>query len=299
MTTRPRPRGRTLAAAASALLGAALLLPAAAPAQEPAEDCEIGRLADWVTPSTRFEIADENFACLQRRIEALEEERDALARRIEHLEARDTLAATVYLNRNGRVSRDERHLGPATFVLAGDRRGRPRSLELERSRIVEMCADAEGCLISLGLRGVVIDGEPVAAMFSGGPCAFHLDETENAWAVSGNCADAGLPAPTPAGAPEDGQPAWGRAGDARPFAGAAQEGRILFAFGGACLIAEAVPETRSASAAGEARFARDTSPDLFLVTAGAGWEPAGAFPAALLPLGLTHPDFECSLTVRD
>lgn len=289
---------RIRGAAAGAILAAALGAPAALPAQEPAQDCAVGKLSDWVTTSTQREVADDNFACLQQRLEVLEQERDALVHRLEQLEDRETLAATVYLNRDGEVTRDGRHLGPATFVLTGDRRSRPRNLELDRDRIAEMCGDAEGCLISLGLKGVVIADAAVEAMFFRGPCLFHLDDDENAWAVSGHCAEAGLPAPSSAGMGEDGRPAWGRDGDARPMMGASQEGRILLGFGGACLLAESRPYTRSVTAE-EPRFERDARPDLFLVTAGAGWEPAGAFPSELLPLGLTHPDFQCSLTIRD
>ncbi|HUF86951.1 MAG TPA: hypothetical protein VMM59_06180, partial [Thermohalobaculum sp.] len=76
------------------------------------------------------------------------------------------------------------------------------------------------------------------------------------------------------------------------------QGRILLAFAGACLLAEAEPDTRSLGSAAP-RFARDVQPDLFLVTAGAAWDPTGAFPAAHLPLGPTDPGFECRLTFRD
>jgi hypothetical protein len=298
MTSNPGRQSGLRSGVAGAILAAILAIPEMPAAQQPAADCTVGKLSDWVTTSTQHEIADENFACLQRRIEALEQERDSLARRLGQLEDRETLAATVYLNRNGEVTRDGRHLGPATFVLTGDRRGRPRSLELDRERIAGMCGDAEGCLISLGLGGIVIGDTPVEAMFAAGPCIFHLDETENAWAVSGHCAEAGLPAPASSGVPEGGRAAWGRDGDARPMGGAMQEGRVILAFGGACLLTEAQPDTRSISA-DEPRFERDASPDLFLVTTGAGWAPAGPFPADLLPLGLSDPDFQCTLTIRD
>ena len=298
MTSTSGPRARTRGAAARAILAAALAAPATLAAQVPAPDCTVGKLSEWVTTASQHEVADENFACLQQRLEALEQERDTLVRRLGQLEDEETVAATVYLNRDGQVSREGRHLGPATFVLTGDRRGRPKSLELDRERVVGMCGDAEGCLVSLGLRGIVIGDRPIEAMFAAGPCILHLDEEENAWAVSGHCAQAGLPAPASTGGPEGGQPAWGRDGDARPMAGDTQEGRVLLGFGGACLVTESPPETRSASA-GEPRFERDSNRDLFLVTAGAAWEPAGAFPAELLPLDVTHPDFQCTLTIRD
>ena len=294
LRTAQRPARR---AAFRALMAAAFALAAGMPAPLAAQDCEVGKLSDWVSTSTMRDVADQNFECLQRRIEALERERAELARQIEQIENREELATAVYVNRDGRISREGRHLGPATFILTGDRRGRPRSLELDRARVVDMCGDAEGCLISLGLEGVVIGGVPIEAAFSGGACHFHLDPRENDWTLSGRCAEAGLPAGA-GGEAEAGHATWGRDGDARPLGGASAEGRVILAFGGACLLAEAQPDTRATSDS-EPRFQRDIQPDLFLVTAGAGWEPAGAFPADLLPLGLSDPDFRCSLTIRD
>lgn len=290
-----RAAGRPLAA--RALLAAAVAVIATLPGPASAQDCTLNSLSDWVSSGSMRDVADENFDCLRQRIEALEQERDTLARRIEQLADRNTIAATVYLNRNGRISRDERHLGPATFVLNGDRRGRPKSLELDHDRMVEMCADAEGCLINLGLRGVVIDGEPVAATFSIGPCPFHLDADTNDWALSGSCVATDLPAPLTASADESG-PVWGRDGDARPLGDAGGDGQMVLGLGGACLLAESRPNTRRVPGS-PPRFERDTRPDFYLVTTGERWAPDGAFPSALLPLERSQPDFQCSLVIRD
>lgn len=269
----------------------ALVLMAAFPGAASAQDCVVRELDEVVSTTELRNDSNANFACIRRRLQALEAKREELERRLAEVERQGAGEPGVYRNENGRVIRDERHLAPATFVLTGDRQGRPRSLELDRARVLEMCADAEGCLITLGLSGVVVDGAPLRAMFSAGPCQFHLDTEENAWVLSGLCAPAGLP-----GASEgSGAPVWGRDGDARPLGGTGEASQVILGFGGACYLAEAQPETRRP----DSGFARDTRPDLFLVTAGAGWDPAGAFPAALLPLGLGDPDFRCSLTIRD
>lgn len=290
--------GTGLSVLGALFVALAVAVPAAMPGAVRAQECALTKLSEWVSTTTRQEIADENFECLQRRIQALQEEREALNRRIERLEGGEALASSVYRNVDGRILGGEEHFGPATFVLTGDRRGRPRSLELDRARIVRMCGDSEGCLITLGLRGIIVDGDPVEAMFSTGPCAFQIDGESNAWALSGLCAATDLPAASGSGAPAEGQPAWGRDGDARPLGGAASDGRVILGFGGACFLAEAQPDTHNVST-GEARFARDTKSDLFLVTAGADWDPAGEFPAALLPRRLSDPAFQCSLTIRD
>lgn len=278
---------------AAAFLAAGLLAAglAAPPGPAAAQDCAIGSLDDPISTTRLRDDSNANFACIRQRLEALEAKRAELEQRLQAVERLGAGEPGVYRNEDGRVIRDERHLAPATFVLTGDRQGRPRSLELDRARVLEMCADAEGCLITLGLSGVVVDGAPLRAMFSAGPCQFHLDGEENAWALSGLCAPAGLPGETG----ESGAPVWGRDGDARPLGGTGQAGQVILDLGGACYLAEAQPETRGP----EPGFARDTRPDLFLVTAGAGWDPVGAFPAALLPLGLGDPDFRCSLTIRD
>lgn len=286
------------------LIAAALALAAAPPGPAAAQGCDVRSLGEVVSTTTMRNESNENFACIRLRLETLETERDELERRLEQVERQGAGEPGVYRKEDGRVIRDERHFAPATFELTGDRGGRPRSLELDRDRVLERCGDAEGCLLTLGLEGVVVDGAPVRAMFAAGPCHFHLDGEENDWVLSGRCPPAGLPAGAAeddgpdAGTPVPAGPVWGRDGDARPLGDTERAAQVILGFGGACYLAEAEPETRD-GAAGGARLARDTRPDLFLVTAGAGWDPGGTFPAALLPLDLGDPDFRCSLTLRD
>lgn len=289
-----QPRLRRLVA--HGLLAFALVFLAAMPGRAEAADCSLQKLQDWIASPTMRQVADENFACLLDRIEALEKDRDALARRLARVPG-GAAPAGGYDNVDGKALPGEPFHAPATFVLTGGRGG-PRSLELDRRRLDEMCGDADGCLLSLGLKGLIFDGKPFEAMFSAGPCAFHLDPKQNAWALSGLCAPADLPNPSAAGTPASGGPTWGRAGDGRPFGGPASEGQVILSLGGACLIAEAQPQSRKPSGA-KAHFERDTKPDLFLVTASPTWHPTGPFPSAVLPLRLGGPDFQCSLTIRD
>lgn len=235
---------------------------------------------------------------LNRRIDELTAEKDRLATEFQELEEFLSPTATAYRNTDGKVDRDERHLGPATFILSADRMGKPRSLELDHALMIEMCGDAEGCLATFGLTGVVIAEEVVEAMFTGRPCGLHLDRTEGTWALSGSCASADLPLRDVEGAPGTGHPAWGRDGDAKPLDSAKWDTRLIFSFGNACFLSEAAPKLPS-GAASQARLNRDTKRGLFLIAAGTKWDPTGEFPSDLLPMSLRDPTYQCRLTIRD
>lgn len=286
-----------------------------------AQDCKVEEIVGVTAVTDTLELIADNIACLAERVEALRAENATLANRLDVLEDERAAVAASYRNVNGRVDRKERYFGPATFVLTGDRRGRSRSLALDHDLVLAMCADTDGCLVTIGLTGAVIDGEPVETMFATGPCTLHLDAADGTWSVSGLCfddplppdagapatpADAAQPETAPEGAPEAASgaaatpaPRWGRDGDARPF-GDVQTALVLLDFAGACFLTEAQPETSRFGASADApRLARDTDADLFLVSAGAAWDPTGAFPGAYLPMRVTDPDFDCRLTLRD
>jgi hypothetical protein len=235
---------------------------------------------------------------LASRVDDLGAGQDRLATELRELEDFLSATATAYRNMNGKVDRDDRHLGPATFIVPADRQGKPTSLELDHALMLQMCGDVDGCLATLGLTGVVVAGEEVEAMFTGRPCGLHLDATEGAWALSGSCASADLPLPEGEAPPGTGHPAWGRDGDATPLDGARQEARLILSFAGACFLAEAAPKLRSGTAT-EAQLNRDVKRDLFLLSGGTEWDPTGEFPGDLLPMGLRDPTYQCRLTVRD
>ncbi len=319
-----RTRRRALHGLLAAL---AALWAAPAPAQAP--DCRMEQsTSSFATPDI-LAMLGRNLECLERRLDALREENAALRNRLDVVEDERGAAGAAYRNVDGTVDRKDRYLGPATFVVTGDRGGGPRSLRLDHPLLLAMCGDADGCLLTLGLTGAIAPGEPVETMFADGPCILHLDGEEGTWSLSGFCAETPLPAPTastvapaseteetagtddaagtePAASNADPAPAsaeragprWGRDGDARPFGDALREGRVIHGFAGACFLAEAAPVTRRFGNAA-ARLGRDVQADLFLVAAGADWDPAGTFPRASLPADPRAPDFDCRLTVRD
>ena len=306
-----------------------------AAAQDAAPDCKVSEIASTAAVTDTLERLADSVACLTERVEALREQNAALRNRLDVVEDERGAVAAAYRNVDGTVDRKDRYFGPATFVLTGDRQGRARSLPLDHDLVLAMCADADGCLVTLGLTGAVVDGEPVETMFATGPCTLQIDAAEGTWSLSGLCAEgplppvAGVPAePTGAAdAPEQPEPTdpqadpeatetagtaaapetaampgpaprWGRDGNARPFGDTAQEARVLLDFAGACFLAEAPPEV-SRFGTPQTRFGRDTDADLFLVSGGTGWDPTGAFPVAHLPMRVTDPTFECRLTLRD
>jgi hypothetical protein len=235
---------------------------------------------------------------LDRQVDDLTAKQDRLTRELRELTEAFAETAMAYRNLDGSIDRNERNLGPATFVLSGDRLGNPTHLKLDRELVLGLCGDAEGCLVELGLDGVVIGGEEVETRFARGPCSFHIDGKTGAWALSGLCSEADLPDPAEDVGADTVRPVWGRSGDAGPIGGTEQDGRIILGFGGACFLAEAAPERRRVTEP-EPRFQRDTARDLYLVAAGARWNPKGDFPKRLLPLGLSDPLFHCRLTLRD
>ncbi len=316
-------RARTLALPGLVAAAATLL---AAPA--PAQDCELDDIVATTAVTDTLERVADNLECLAERVAALSAENAALRDRLDVLEDKRAAVAAAYRNVDGAVDRKGRYLGPATFVLTGDRQGRPRSLALDHDLVLAMCADTDGCLVTLGLTGAVIDGEPVETMFATGPCTLHLDADEGTWSTSGLCFEDPLPPaggaprePEPAASSEgttatdpesgDGEdsadarapdaiPRTGRDGNARPFGGDEQAAQMLLGFAGACFLAEAPPRTsRFAANATEPELARDTEADFFLVSAGTAWDPTGGFPVAHLPQRVTDPDFDCRLTLRD
>lgn len=329
----PPDRRARRRAAGCLLAGLALLWAAPAPAQAP--DCALEDAPTGSLPTADLlEIIAGNLACLEGRIAALSEENAALRNRLDVIEDARGAAGAAYRNLDGEVDRKDRYLGPATFVVSGDRRGGARSLLLDHALVLAMCGDADGCLVTLGLTGAVAEGEPVATMFADGPCVLHLDGDTGAWSLSGVCAAAALP-PAAAGTADPAEtqeataepetadatetaetgetgetmeaspepapgaaPRWGRDGDARRFGEARRRAGVILDFAGACLLAEAAPETRRFGSA-EPRLASDAEADLFLVAKGAGWDPEATFPAKSLPLRITDPDFDCRLTFRD
>ncbi|HUF86480.1 MAG TPA: hypothetical protein VMM59_03790, partial [Thermohalobaculum sp.] len=129
---------------------------AAAPGPAGAQDCRVGDIGDPTVSARLDERVEDQLRCLQSRLDALKQENDALRDRLEVLEDARAAPAAAYHNRDGTVDRKDRYLGPATFVLTGDRRGRPRSLALDQALVLAMCGDADGCLVSLGLKGIVV-----------------------------------------------------------------------------------------------------------------------------------------------
>ncbi|MDH3668670.1 MAG: hypothetical protein OEN23_17230 [Paracoccaceae bacterium] len=285
----------------TAILGAfALLLFAAASGPAQAQDCKI-RDIDRGASIDRIRLRSEaNFKCLEIHIDALRAAQRELRAEIKTLKAGATPAKsmTAFRDVDGAPDQDGRLVGPVTFVLSGDRGGKPTSLEIEDRQLEGLCADEDGCLGTLGLEGVVIDGEQIQTRFARGPCNFHIDAKTGTWALSGLCATEDLPSTGVEPEPANQGAAWGRDGDAVPLGNARQDGRIILAFANACFLAESLPQ-RPSLARREARLQPDARRDLYLVTTGSEWALLDGFPREALALGLTDLPFRCRLTIRD
>lgn len=278
----------------------AFLLISAIPAAGHAQDCRIRGIDRGASIDQIRLRAEANFKCLEIHVDALRATQRELRAEIEALKAGAAPARSVTAFRDTDGTRDDggRFIGPATFILSGDRLGKPASRELDASQVAALCGDEDGCLVTLGVDRVVIDGEQIQTRFSRGPCSFHIDAETGTWGLSGPCAAGHLPA----GGIEPEQASqgvtWGRDGDTVPLGNGRRDGRVVFALANACLVAESPPQRPSLTRT-EARLQRDARRDLYLIAAGTEWAPTGNFPSEALTPGRTDPPFRCRLTLRD
>ncbi len=238
-----------------------------------------------------FVTSEANLIDLGERVRALELERDRLDGELEAM--RQLVWPTIwhYRNVDGRAERSERYLAPATFVLSGSMRGTAKAQPLDPAILLDLCADTDGCVVRMGLEGLVLADEDVEAVFLGAPCGLDLDRKTGDWALAADC-----PGASAGDAGADGW-IWGRDGDDEPLGQGITEGRVILSFGNACFLAEARP--RGGLGPADAGLQRDTNQDLFLITAGPGWDPRWPFPEHLLPTGPGESPFSCHLTIRD
>jgi len=223
---------------------------------------------------------------LGRTVRALREEVATLRDRLETVEEAQRAALTPHLDVDGRVSSGEPRVAPATVRLGADPRGGAASRALDAEVLDRRCGDADGCLVSLGLAGVMEEGTPLEASLTLGPCILHLDDTRGAWAVSGGCAGSD-------GGRVPGRR--GRDGDGSGFSAGDGEARLLLDLAGVCLFAEA-PPTRLRRLDAPPELEPDRTRGLFLVATGVDWHLGGGFPTDLLAPGTR---FDCELTLRD
>lgn len=223
---------------------------------------------------------------LGRIVRALREEVATLRDRLDAMEEAQRAALAPHLDIDGRVSSGEPRVAPAIFRLGADPRGGAASRALDADVLDRRCGDADGCLVSLGLAGVIEGGTPIEASVTLGPCILHLDDTRGAWAVSGGC-----------DASDDGRVPgrWGRDGAGAGFSAPDREARLLLDLAGVCLFAEA-PPTRLRRLDAPPELEPDRTEGLFLVATGVDWHLGPGFPTDMLPPGAR---FDCELTLRD
>lgn len=252
-------------------------------------NCEIRRPSGTQQGLGPNSIAHDNIICLDRRLKDLRAEARALERRIEEIEQfQDAVAETIRDETAAEPERIRRpQSAPVTFLLTSASRRRPESLALDPEIIARFCADADGCLLTLGLHGVVEGRSRFEAVLSHGPCSFHIDAETGAWALDPGCADPG------SGADRLGPR--GRDGDGATFSDRDRGAEILLGIMGACLLTEGRP-ARRVTVSGPPGLEMDTTRGLHLLAATPDWDPQRRFPEALLPPGAP---FDCRLTLRD
>lgn len=178
--------------------------------------------------------------------------------------------------------------GRARVRVNGSADGSVKSVAVDNTRLQELCADGDGCTLSLGATRFRDLADPtyiIEAPMHGGPCRFFLDAATGSWSLSQYCvAIYGLYAY------DSGSSQWqferpyqiyeysnvygldGSGGGIDPDGGAL----IVLGFKGACYLAESAPNP--SSTAGE--FTADSSVGLHLVASGSSWESASIYPTS-------------------
>ena len=267
--------GRLRRIAALALCALLLAPPAPAPAGP-------ARLADL--DARHLDRVHESIKRLSARIRALDARVGELETALEAARRAQDAALTPTVEIDGRPVPAERRSAAATVIRTASGGRRPAVARLGDEALAARCADADGCLATLGLSGIATDGRPLEAAVTLGPCALHLAPDSGGWTVSAGCVP---------GTGETG--ARGRDGDAARLGAAQTEARVLIDLAGACLLTESAPSRRRVLD-GAPRLEVDRTRGLHLIATTPEWHLDRPFPEDLLPPGTR---FDCRLTLRD
>ncbi len=227
-------------------------------------------------PGPGRSVASDGFAretaqaidCLEEQIAGLEAANAALLARLEDLEAIAALIPSTYAADDGRGNGATAPYASASFDLTARPRGRAFDVALDHAVILDLCADAEGCLLSLASTSETARAAPDLGRI--GPCAFTYEAETGAWSLQPACG--GLT---------------GIDGDGRLPGSETPDRVTVMAIGSECALTESALDLR-ADDAGNAALARDRDQGFFLIsglTAGDTAPPAS--------------DYVCRLSIRD
>jgi hypothetical protein len=295
------------ASAAVVILGVSLAAPAAA------QDCSFRPIPEGGRDSSEFwSIVRDNMRCAELRSMRQEREIAALKDRVERLStaAESRLIEPKPGLASAGVVQSVTALGPdlaaVTFRLQALPGRGPVETTLDADVIHERCADAAGCLVTIGARGLSAEPGPGGMPFRGvlwrGPCLLHIDVETGDWMLSGECPARAATeeqttgddlAPAPAGTAWG----WGTSASGGPSAmrSDAPEPRVIMEAGGTCLLADGALALQP-SAPASAPLRRDDPRHFHLIAGTQDEDRITGIPARG---GRRTDPLECWVTVRD
>lgn len=184
----------------------------------------------------------------------------------------------------------------------------PNSLAINEAKLEELCADRNGCSITLGATRFRDNREPsyvIDAPINGGECRFYLDTARHSWTLSQECvAVYGLYRSNQANTAYEFDRAYQRyeygntygldgSGNANAYDCLARDANnvpvpqsgdadgvplIVASFKGGCYLTEAPPDT--SKPAGSGCFTPDNGVGFYLIASHPSWDYTGAYPKA-------------------
>jgi hypothetical protein len=247
------------------LLGILLTFLASPAAADCQYDYVYGRV---VVPESLARDVAELVDCLQEEIDILEAANVALLERVAILEEIASAIPSTYLQVDRESNGATAPFAVANFEHSAKPKGRAFEMAIDHNVLLDLCADVEGCLLTLGSSSNAAADSADGGRI--GPCTFLYDAQSGGWELDKDCAGG-----------------WGVDGSGRLPGSENPDGIVILNIANDCALATSAIDVR-AGEGGLARLSRDRDQGLFLVS-GLTVEP-GVIP---------EDDYFCRLTLRD
>lgn len=181
-------------------------------------------------------------------------------------------------------------LNAPVAAAAGGPYDDPTALPVDDAPFWALCADADGCTLTLGTTGWVVGGRTMRAPYTGGPCRFFLTthDGQRHWAVDESCTVFHALKDVSTGCPNGECPTlpgfyaryfsarFGIDGDA-PTA-ASDTSHLVLNFERTCALAESAPDATTPGG-----YQPDDASGFFLIASSPSWGPSDYPPLASWP----------------
>ena len=231
-------------------------------------DCQAGSVGRNMSPESLSREFSEVVDCLEDRLGQLEAQNTALREQIATLEELAALVPSSYSAKDGQSNGADAPYGVANFEITAKPKGRGFEAELDHSVILDLCADGEGCVVTLFSSSETARNSETLGRL--GPCDLLYDVKSGLWAFGAECGGGS-----------------GLDGAGRLPGAENPDGAILLSIGNDCALTGSALNVR-ADEAGQAQLSRDREQGLFLVS------------GLVIVEGLSpEDDYFCRLSIRD